>query len=475
MARSCARALHARIAEALEAHFHEVGENRPELLARHCAEAGLPEKAANLWGKAGRQSLRRSALLEAESHFSLALAQIAAQSSAPALRRQEIACQIGLASTLLLRRGYTSAEAKASLSRTLALIERADALGEPVDDPLALFTTLHGFWVASIVASSGDETRELAARCLALAERAGAKGELIAGHRAVGQTLLFSGDFLASRIHFDKAIALFDPTEDQQATRYGGDRWSTALSGRGAALWVLGYPEAALADAAQSLQSARDFGHALTLANNLIFAAWIHLGCGRYAVAKEQAIEIDALADEKGEPFYKAFGLMMQGLVSTAEGEAENAVQRIASAIAAYRSSGATLLTANILSFLAKAHANLGQLEDAWRCIGDATTTLKTTKERWCEADVLRIAGEIALEPSGRDAAKAEAFFDSRAEAAGEVVGAARRHSQGAPLARSGQARRGSRPPCARLRLVHRGFDTLDLMEAKAVLDELGS
>ena len=97
-----------------------------------------------------------------------------------------------------------------------------------MDDPLALFTTLHGFWVASIVASSGDETRELAARCLALAERAGAKGELIAGHRAVGQTLLFSGDFLASRIHFDKAIALFDPTEDQQATRYGGDHWSTA-------------------------------------------------------------------------------------------------------------------------------------------------------------------------------------------------------------------------------------------------------
>ncbi len=280
------RALHARIAEALEAHFHEVGENQPELLARHCAEAGLPEKAAALWGKAGRHSLKRSALLEAESHFSRALARIAAQSSTPGLRREEIACQIGLASTLLLRRGYTSTEAKASLSRTLALIERADSLGEPVDDPLALFTTLHGFWVASIVASSGDETRELAARCLALAEKAGAKGELIAGHRAVGQTLLFSGDFTASRAHFDKAIALFNPTEDQQATRYGGDHWSTALSARAAALWVLGYPDAAQADAAEALRSARDFGHALTQGNNLIFVAWTHFCCGRYAIAK---------------------------------------------------------------------------------------------------------------------------------------------------------------------------------------------
>ncbi len=471
------RALHARIAEALEAHFHEIGENQPELLARHCAEAGFLDKAAALWGKAGRQSLKRSALVEAESHFSRALTEIAAQSSTPGLRREEIACQIGLASTLLLRRGYTSAEAKASLSRTLALIERADALGEPAEDPLALFTTLHGFWVASIVASSGDETRELAAQCLALAERAGAKGELIAGHRAVGQTLLFLGDFPASRIHFDKAIALFNPTEDQQATRYGGDHWSTALSGRGAALWVLGYPEAALADAAQSLQSAREFGHALTLANNLIFAAWIHLGCGRYAVAKEQAIEIDALADEKGQPFYKAFGLMMQGLVSTAEGEAENAVRRIASAIAAYRSSGATLLTANILSHLAKAHASLGQLEDAWRCVGDATTTLETTRERWCEADVLRIAGEIALEPSGRDAAKAEAFFD-------RALAVARRQQAKSWELRAATAKarlwrdQGRRAEARGLLApvygwFTEGFDTLDLTRAKAVLDDL--
>src|SRR5208337_4566375 len=172
------RALHTRIVETLETHFPDVGENEPEVLARHCAEAGLPERAASLWGKAGRQSLKRSALLEAESDFALALAQIAAQPSTPGLRREEIACQIGLASTLLLRRGYTSAEARAALSKTLALIERADALGEAVEDPLALFTTLHGFWVTGIVASSGDATHKLAAQCLALAERAHAKGEL---------------------------------------------------------------------------------------------------------------------------------------------------------------------------------------------------------------------------------------------------------------------------------------------------------
>ena len=473
------RALHGRIVRALEAHFHEIVENQPELLARHCVEAGLPAKAAALWGRAGRLSLRRSALLEAESHFSRALAEIAVQSSTPGLRREEIACQIGLASTLLLRRGYTSAEAKASLSRTLALIERADALGEPVEDTLALFTTLHGFWLASIVASSGDATRELAAQCLALAERAGAKGELIAGHQALGLTLLFSGGILESRSHFDKAIALFNPAEDQQATRYGGDHWSSALSGRGAALWVLGYPERAQADTAEALRSAREFGHALTQGNTLIFAAWTHFTCGRYPIAKAQASALVAMSDEKGEPFYKAFGLMMQGLVSVAEGEAESAVRRITSALAAYRSSGATLLTADVLSYLAKAHASLGQLEDAWRCIGDATTTLETTKERWCEPNILRIAGEIALEPSGRDDAKAEGFFD-------RALAVARRQQAKSWELRAATAKarlwrdQGRRAEALSLLAsvygwFTEGFDTLDLTVSKAVLDELAS
>ena len=470
------RALHARIAEVLESHSGEVGENQPELLARHCAEAGMAEKAAALWGKAGRRSLKRSALREAESQFSRALALIADQPK-QALRREEIACQIGLASTLLLSRGYASGEARASLSRTLALIERADALGEPVENPLALFTTLHGLWVASIVASSGDATRKLAAQCLALAERGGAKGELIAGHRAVGQSLLFSGDIPASRAHFDTAIALYNPAEDRQATRYGGDHWSTALSARGAALWVLGYPDAARADADEALRSAREFGHVLTLGNNLIFAAWIHFDCGQYETAKAEAIEINALADEKGEPFYRAFGLMLQGLISSAEGETEEAVRRIGSALAAYRSSGATLLTATVLSHLAKTHARLGQMEDARRCIVDATATFERTNERWCEADILRIAGELAEEPPERDAAKAEAFFDrALAVARGQHAKSweLRAATSKARLWRDQGKRAEARGLLAPVYdWFTEGFDTLDLRQAKALLDEL--
>jgi tetratricopeptide (TPR) repeat protein len=316
-----------------------------------------------------------------------------------------------LASTLLLHRGYTSTEAKTALSRAHALIEQAKALGEPLENPLALFTTIHGLWVASIVHASGDETRQLANQCLALAQEAGARGKLTEGQRAVGQTLLFSGDFVGSRAHFDAAVALFDPVDAKQASRYGGDHWSTALAARAATLWALGYPEAAEADISLRLLFARKFGHTLTLANNLMFAAWTHFCCGRVATAKEEADQTVALADEKGEPFYKAFGLLMQALTSSAEDKAERAVARMTSTLAAYRASGATLLTAHVLSYLANACAKLGRSKNAWRCVGDAISTLETTNERWCEADVLRIAGEIALAAPERDAAKADAYF----------------------------------------------------------------
>jgi predicted ATPase len=140
---------------------------------------------------------------------------------------------------------------------------------------------------------------------------------------------------------------------------------------------------------------------------------------------------------------------MMQGLVSTAEGEAEDAVRRISSALAAYRSSGATLLTAMVLSYQAKAYARLARMEYARRCIDDATTRLEATNERWCEADILRIAGEIAAESREPDAATAEVCFN-------RALAVARR--QGAALARSRASHRGARAACAHLRLVHGGL-----------------
>ena len=160
---------------------------------------------------------------------------------------------------------------------------------------------------------------------------------------------------------------------------------------------MLGYPEAALADAEHALKDAREIGQAATLMYALLHASLTHILCGNYAAASAQADEVVALADEKGALFWKAVGMMRQGCLLALTGKASDAVQMITSGIAAYRSTGATVWMPLHLSYLARAYADLGQFDDAWRCIGEAMTAIETAKERWCEAEIHRMAGEIAL------------------------------------------------------------------------------
>src|SRR6202043_1692946 len=127
-----------------------------------CTEAGLIEKAAGLWGKAGQQSLTRSALVEAAEQLTRALGQLAALPATPALRREQIKLQVALTTPLIHVKGYAAPETKAAVERARLLIEEAEALGEPPEPLLLLFSVLYGFWVANFVAFNGDVLRELA-------------------------------------------------------------------------------------------------------------------------------------------------------------------------------------------------------------------------------------------------------------------------------------------------------------------------
>ena len=168
------RALHARIAEALESQFTDIAESQPELLARHCTEAGQIEKAARLWGKAGQRSLQRSALVEATEQLTRALGQIAALPATPALRREQIKFQVALITPLFHVEGYAAPETKAAAERARLLIEQAEALGEPPEDKLLLFSVLYSFWVANNVAFNGDVMGGLARQFLAPPRRSSA-------------------------------------------------------------------------------------------------------------------------------------------------------------------------------------------------------------------------------------------------------------------------------------------------------------
>ena len=184
------RALHARIAEGLELQFPDVTETQPELLARHCAQAGLIERAAVLWGKAGQRSLARSALLEAEALLTRALTEIAALPGTPTLRREQINLQVALVNVLMHSRGYAAAETKASLDRARALIARAEALHEPPDDPLTLFSVLYASVLANYIAFNRKVLHELAVQFLELANRQTHDGPSLPGASRHGHLLV---------------------------------------------------------------------------------------------------------------------------------------------------------------------------------------------------------------------------------------------------------------------------------------------
>jgi class 3 adenylate cyclase/predicted ATPase len=473
------RALHARIAETLESQFADLAESQPEVLARHCTEAGLIEKAAGLWGKAGQRSLARSALVEAVEQFTRALGQIATLSGTPALRREQIRLQVALITPLIHVKGYAAPKTKAAVEQARLLIEQAEALGEPPEDPLLLFSVLYGFWAANYVASNGDAIRELAAQFLALADKQGATVPRMIGHRLMASSLVHTGDLAEGRAHYDRAIVLYDPAVHRPlATRFGQDVRVVTLSQRSLALWSLGYPEAALADIEEALKDAREIGQATTLMYALLVAQMTRTFCGHYAAADALFGELIALVDEIGSAYWKAFGTAVRGCGLALSGKVSDAVQMISFGVAAWRSTGATLLLPWYLSNLARAYAELDQFDNAWRCISEATRAIETTKESWWESEVHHTAGEIALKSPEPDAAKAEAYFEhalavARAQQAKSWE--LRAAMSMARLRRDQGKRNEGRDLLAPVYgWFTEGFDTLDLKEAKAPLDELG-
>jgi class 3 adenylate cyclase/tetratricopeptide (TPR) repeat protein len=309
------RALHARLAEALEYQFADVAENQPELLARHSTAAEQIEKAAGLWGKAGLRSSARSALAEAVEQLTRALDLISTLPSTAALRREQIKIQIELTYALMQTKGYSASETRISLDQSRTLIERAEAIGESPEDPLLLFSVLYGFWVANMAAFNGVKARELAGEFLAIAERQGATIPLLLGHRIMGYTLMMMGNFVEARKHLDDAIARYDPVQHRSlVTRFGHDSEVAILSCRSWVLYFLGYPEAALKDADQALTNARAIGHAATSMFALSHASYVPRYAGDYSTACTVVDELAALADEKDASYWQSVAITLRGL-----------------------------------------------------------------------------------------------------------------------------------------------------------------
>ena len=305
-------------------------------------------------------------------------------------------------------------------------------------------------------------------------------GPLMLAHRMMGMTMMSTGDLADGRAHLDRALALYDPAEHRAlATRFGTDARVAILEWRSRTLWLQVYPDAALKDVDDSFRGAREIGQAATLMHALAHSTASLILCGDYSAASLRTQELVVLAEEKGSSYWKANAMMWQGCVSALTGRPAEAIEILTRALAAYRSTAATIYTPFVSLHLARACAELGQFRDAWHHVDEAMTTATKTKEKWVEAEIHRAAGEIALTLPEPDATKAGAYFERALVVAREQKAKSWELRIAMSLARLWRDRGKQQAAHDLLASVYgwftEGFDTLDLKEAKALLDTLES
>ena len=240
---------------------------------------------------------------------------------------------------------------------------------------------------------------------------------------------------------------------------------------------ALGLPRSRTCGCRARVSHAREIEHATTLMYALNHASYTYLQCGDFNSASALAAELDALADEKGAAEWKAQGLMTQGALRLLTGKPSDAVRLLTTGINAFRLAGATVFIPRYLTYLATAYTILSQYDNALRVMSEATEAVDRANDRWCEAEVARVAGEVALLAPKKESAKAQKYFERALAVARQQQAKSWELRAAMSLARFWRSQRKVQQARELLASVYgwftEGFDTRDLKEAKALLEQL--
>jgi tetratricopeptide (TPR) repeat protein len=285
--RSRRQHLHARIAAILEERFPETAAGQPELLAQHCGEAGLIEKAAAYWLAAGRLAVARSATAEAVTQLKKGLDLLASVSGEPPRQRKalEFNLQVALGGALMAAKGYAHPEVVGAYERARSL-----AADTGSGSTMTAFPVLWGLCTASYVAGNSHAALRQAKELLSIAQTQTESGPLVIGHGLVGCTLIMNADFPGALVQLQRAIALYDPAQHRPLTfQFAQDIGVRAFCYLSIALWHCGYPDQATRATAEALRYAKEAAHAHTLAYALFFGAMTAIFQRRAAEVEERA------------------------------------------------------------------------------------------------------------------------------------------------------------------------------------------
>jgi class 3 adenylate cyclase/tetratricopeptide (TPR) repeat protein len=457
--------LHARIAVTLEDQFSEIVLTQPALLARHCAEAGLSEKAVAYWLKAGRQAMARSAMTEAVAQLRKGLDALTALPDGLRRRQQELDLQLALRPALAFTKGLSAPD----VGETIA---RARALAEQLDRPGDLVRLSFGQWAFHLGRSEYKLALSLAEQIEKIAEARNDVSAQLRGRRANGMTRLHLGELVAARALLDQGHGLADAHRGIGAGL--ADPYATMLAYLAVTLAYLGYIDQSRLRLEEALTETRRLRHAQTLTVVLIFANWTGW-ITRSPVMGRYTEELLAISTEHRLPFHFGWATAFHGASLTALGQAHEGLTLLTQGLEALRATGTVTNTSIVLMRIAEAYAMVGQPSDGLNCLAEAAQIIETTDERCHEAELHRLRGDLLNATGDPSAAKRsyhQALTVAKLQSAKllELQASVSLARLWCKQNRHGEARDLLAPIYG---WFTEGFDAHDLKEAKLLLEEL--
>ena len=466
--------IHQRIGRVLEEQFAETVETQPELLAHHYTEAGCHKEAAGYWRRAGARASGRSAYVEAIAHLNQGLAELRTLPETTEHAELELSLQFDLATSLIVSKGWIAPEVEQAYARAYDLCRQ---VGEtptliPVLQGLRRLYTLRG--------DPGDTqmAQKLAAQLLALARRQNDAALLQEAHWAIGQTHCFLGEFESARRHLEQSITFYAPQSlNSHASRDAAGTQIACQVHNAKVLWALGYPDQALKTSEQALLLAHELAHPFTLAFAFFGMAELNQLRREVQATLKQAEAMIALANEQGFPVYMELGTLLRAWCLAMQGDPEEGITQMRQFMANKPVGSFYAIRPWLYAMVVEAYGAAGQTGEGLSQVAEARALVEKSGFRFYEAELHRLHGELLLKQSAPDTAKAETCLQQAVDLANSQQAKSLELRAAISLSRLwGQL---SRKADAHKLLAEiyawfsEGFDTADLKEAKALLEDL--
>ena len=474
LVRSRRQDYHRKVAETLKERYPDVAETQPEILAHHYVGADLRDAAIPFFKAAAEKSMRRSANPEAIAHLTKAQELLNGLPEGPERLQQELALQLAIGTPLIATRGFASPEVGKVYARAREICELAG-------DAPQLFPVRWGLWVFYTARADHRTAQQLAEQCRAMGAAANDQDLLMLAHHAAGVTLSALGEHSAALRELRQAIAIHDPDRHAStAFAYGQDFGVVCRSQAAFSLWFLGYPEEARRLNEEAVALAERLNHPYSLAAALDFSAWVDQLRGDSVAAQKHAENAIAISIKHDFVFWLLTAMILRGWALTASNRVEEGIAQMLQALAGYEQTGAGILRPYYLALLADVYRRIGKETEAIQRLDEAEAAVQANDERWWEAELYRLKGELTLMQASQstrsDSEKtAESYFD-KARRVASNQGAKSLELRAATSLGRLWIKQGKVPEATRMLgeaygCFEEGLDIPDLQEAKALLE----